>query len=434
MHLIKRILTDPKTIILGVISGFVYGFFFKEQAHTLKPFADIYVSLLSMSLLPILVSALIWGIGQMLRTRKTRILFKRIAYIYVLGLFIPCVIGMAVALVFGPGSNLDPAAAAALGGRVSGVQETGNAGGFLAFIAGIVPSNVFEALSKSQFIDIVFFCALTGLALGVIRSPGADETLRILNALYETFSTIFHWVLIPLPIGLFLLVASHVSEADPALLTALLKYVGYFYLAGVSIFIVYICIFSVWAGVPPWRPLVALKTPLILAFATDNPFVALYSAIEGLQKHFDVDREVADTVVPFGVLANQHGQILLFAFTAIFLAQVYGIDLDVVTLITLGIGAIVAGAAAVGGGVVLAPIMAPILIGAGIPDVLAFVVLATTQAVVAPLVSVLTVQATCNLAFLAVTPLGGRKKTGTASKPATDSGPEDTPIAEVETS
>ena len=64
------------------------------------------------------------------------------------------------------------------------------------------------------------------------------------------------------------------------------------------------------------------------------------------------------------------------------------------------LGAMIAGTAAVGGGAVLAPIMAPILIGAGIPDALALVVLATTQAVIAPLASVLTVQATCNLAVL----------------------------------
>jgi hypothetical protein len=54
----------------------------------------------------------------------------------------------------------------------------------------------------------------------------------------------------------------------------------------------------------------------------------------------------------------------------------------------------------VGGGAALAPILAPVLLGAGVPGALAVVVLATTQPVVANLSSTLTVMATCNLAVL----------------------------------
>ena len=45
----------------------------------------------------------------------------------------------------------------------------------------------------------------------------------MLNALYEAFATIFHWVLIPLPLGLFALGAAHVAEADRDLLVALVR-------------------------------------------------------------------------------------------------------------------------------------------------------------------------------------------------------------------
>ena len=283
----------------------------------------------------------------------------------------------------------------------------------MEFLTQMVPPNVFDALSKGQFISIVFFCMLLGLALGVVRSKGADETLRVVNTLYETFSLIFHWVLVPLPIGLFALVAAHMAEADRELLKAMVSYVGFFYLAAASLFLLYIVILSIVSAKLPWRVIVELKTPLILAFATDNPFVALYSAIEALRSKFNVSREIADTLVPFGVVANQHGQILLFAFTIPFLAQVHGIELSGISLVIIGLGVILSGAAAVGGGPVLAPIMAPILLGAGIPDVLAVVILATTQAAVAPAASVLTVQATCNLAVLTAV----SKKTGDVAAP-----------------
>lgn len=164
--------------------------------------------------------------------------------------------------------------------------------------------------------------------------------------------------------------------------------------------LIHILVLSFATRTAPWRPLVALKSPLILAFATDNPFVALYSAIESLQKDYAVSRAVADTIVPFGVLANQHGQVLLFAFTSVFIAQIYGVELGLGGIATLGLGCVIAGSAAVGGGAALAPILAPVLLGAGVPGALAVVVLATTQPVVANLSSTLTVLATCNLAVL----------------------------------
>jgi proton glutamate symport protein len=162
----------------------------------------------------------------------------------------------------------------------------------MAFLQGMVPSNIFAALSRAQFISIVFFCILLGLALGVVKSPGADDTLRLLNALYEAFATIFHWVLIPLPFGLFALGAAHVAEANRELLEALVRYVGYFYLAGLVAVAGLTAVLSIVCRKTPWRVLSDLKQPLVVAFATDNPLVALYSAIEALQERFGVDRRV----------------------------------------------------------------------------------------------------------------------------------------------
>ena len=55
---IKKILSDPKTIIVGVIAGGLFGHYFKVEAQYLGPFANIYIALLSMCMLPIMVSAL----------------------------------------------------------------------------------------------------------------------------------------------------------------------------------------------------------------------------------------------------------------------------------------------------------------------------------------------------------------------------------------
>ena len=398
-----RIITHPATIISGVVCGLLFGFFLPKPAHALVPFAKLYVALLSMSMLPILVTALTWGIGQMLRNETTRTVFSRMALLYVLLLLIPAVAAVLVCVVLSPGESLGESTAAMLGQQLAS-EPTVQSGPIMAFLQGMVPPNIFAALSGAQFISIVFFCVLLGLALGVVKSPGADDTLRMLNALYEAFATIFHWVLIPLPLGLFALGAAHVAEADRDLLVALVRYVGYFYLAGLVAVTGLTAVLSIVCRKAPWRVLSDLSQPLTIAFATDNPLAALVSAIEALQERFGVDRRVVDTVTPFGVLANQHGQVLLLTFTVIFLAQVYSVSLGSAAIVIVAVSCLISGAAAVGGGPALVPILAPILLNAQIPDALAVVVLATTQPAVAPLVSLLTVLGTAALTVITAKP------------------------------
>jgi proton glutamate symport protein len=397
---IMKIVTHPATIITGVVCGLLFGFFLPTQAHALVPFAKLYVALLSMSMLPILVTALTWGIGQMLRNETTRAVFSRMALSYLLLLLIPAAAAVLVCVVLSPGESLGESAAAALGQQLASEPAVDSGGPIMAFLQGMVPPNIFAALSGAHFISIVFFCVLLGLALGVVKSPGADDALRILNALYEAFATIFHWVLIPLPLGLFALGAAHVAEADRDLIVALGRYVGYFYLAGLVAVAGLTAVLSIVCRKAPWRVLSDLGQPLVIAFATDNPLAALYSAIEALQERFGVDRRVVDTVTPFGVLANQHGQVILMTFTVLFLAQVYGVSLGTAAIVIVAGSCLISGAAAVGGGPALVPILAPILLNAQIPDALAVVVLATTQPAVAPLVSLLTVLGTAALTVI----------------------------------
>ena len=413
------ILSDPKTIILGVLLGIACGLFARDIAFELRPLAAIYIALLSMCMLPIMVTALAWGVGQMLRNPATRPLFGRLAGFYAAGLVLPCVAGLIAVYLIQPGAGLSDEAADLLGARVEGYraeavaepsgsglltrwiyQEEVETGGFLQFMQGVVPSNVFSALSRGEFISIVFFCMLIGLALGVVRTAGADDTLRMINTFYDAFAKVFGWVLIPLPLGLFCIVATAVSEIDTEMFAAFALFLLTLWIAGLVLLLIYAVITAVSARCSPLFVLKAEKDPLILALATDNPFVALYSSMEALRERFGVRRELSDTVAPFGVVANQHGQILLFTVLVGFLAQIYDVHLGPGDLAVVAIGCIVGGAAAVGGGAILAPVIAPVLLGAGIPVALAVVVFATTQPVAAPLVSMLTVKATNMLAVL----------------------------------
>lgn len=84
LQTLVKIASHPVTIIVGVVAGLVFGLNYRDPARMLEPFGELYMALLSMGVLPILVTALTWGIGQMLRDDTTRHLFPRMAGSYVL--------------------------------------------------------------------------------------------------------------------------------------------------------------------------------------------------------------------------------------------------------------------------------------------------------------------------------------------------------------
>jgi Na+/H+-dicarboxylate symporter len=143
---------------------------------------------------------------------------------------------------------------------------------------------------------------------------------------------------------------------------------------------------------------------------TNNPVIALPATLETLSRDYGIDRRVPDLVVPFGIFANQHGAVFLLSFLTVFLTQIYVIDLTLQDYVVIAIGSIIAGATAVGGGAVLIPTVAPILGAMGIPTPLALVVLATTDNIIGPVRTVLTLQSNITLT---VTPARAGKETST---------------------
>jgi len=402
---LKKILLDPKTVLAGVVGGFVIGLYAPPLGEALFPIGSIYISFLAMCLLPILITAIITGIAGLLRDSSTRVLFKPMAVYYVAGLILPCVVGISTALLFGPGTNLGPEAERSIGALIlaspAGPRE---AAGIMGFLAKIIPTNIFEALSTNQVMAIVFFSISMGLAMGMIQTRAVDQTLAIVETIYEAFMQLFRWAIVILAPGLLFLIAGIVSQTSIETLLALTRFVAFFYVGGVILMIAYMLLFWLAVRGPVVATLSKLSNTNVLAFMTNNPIIALPVALDTLESDYGVDRRVPDLVIPFGIFANQHGAVFLLSFLTVFLAQIYVIDLSIQDYLVISVGSIVAGATAVGGGAVLIPTVAPILGAVGIPTPLALVVLATTDNIIGPVRTVLTLQANITLTVMTARP------------------------------
>lgn len=402
---LKKILLDPKTVLAGVIGGFIIGLFAKPLGEELFPVGSIYISFLSMCLLPILISAIITGIAGLLRDPGTRVLFKTMAIYYVAGLILPCVVGIVTALLLEPGINLGSQAEKSIGALIlaspAGPKE---AAGVLGFLTKIIPTNIFEALSTNQVMSIVFMSVSAGLAMGTIQTRATEQALALIETVNEAFMQLFRWAIVILAPGLLFLIAGVVSQTNVDTLLALTKFVLIFYVGGVILLVIYMLLFWLAVGGPIIRTLSKLSNTNVLAFMTNNPIIALPVALDTLDRDYGVDQRIPSLAIPFGIFANQHGAVFLLSFLTVFLAQIYVIDLDMPDYVVIAIGSIIAGATAVGGGAVLIPTVAPILGVVGIPTPVALVVLATTDNIIGPVRTVLTLQSNITLTVMTARP------------------------------
>ncbi len=380
---IRKILLDPKTILGAVIGGFIIGLFARPVGEAMLPIGTIYIAFLSMCLMPILITAIVTGIARLLRDPSTRVLFKTMAVYYLVGLILPCVVGIMTALLLGPGIDLGP--------------ETEESIGLLIIVA----------LSTNQVMSIVFLSVCVGLAMGLIQTRAIEQALDLAQTVYETFMQLFRWAIVILAPGLLFLISGVVAQIDAETLLALTKFVVTFYVGGVVLLIIYMVLFWLAVRGPVLETLSKLSNPTVLAFMTNNPIIALPAALETLERDYGIDRRVPELVVPFGIFANQHGAVFLLSFLTVFLAQIYVIDLGIQEYLVIAIGSIIAGATAVGGGAVLIPTVAPILGAVGIPMSLALVVLATTDNIIGPLRTALTLQ--CNITLTVMTARPGKE-------------------------
>jgi proton glutamate symport protein len=123
-------------------------------------------------------------------------LFKPMAGLYVVGLILPCIVGIASAIALAPGTGLGPEAEQSIGALIIDSPAAERAdGGILGFLAQIIPTNPFEALSTNQVMSIVFLSVCLGLALGLIEGDTAGPALGFFKAIYDAFMQLFRWAI-----------------------------------------------------------------------------------------------------------------------------------------------------------------------------------------------------------------------------------------------
>ncbi|ASS92534.1 cation:dicarboxylate symporter family transporter [Peribacillus simplex] len=324
-------------IFIGLILGIIVGaiFYGNETAQNfLQPFGDIFLRMIKMIVVPIIVSSLIVavaGVGDLKAVGKLGA--KSLSY-FVVVTMIAIAVGLISANIIQPGAgvNMNNLEQTDISTYVD-TAETKQHESFVDTLVHIVPSNPVKAMVEGDMLAIIFFSVLFGLSIAAIGEKG-KPVFRFFQGTAEGMFYLTNMVMKFAPIGVFALIGVTISKFGLESLIPLGKLALSVYGSMLFFVIVILGLIAKFVGFNIFTLIKLLKEELILAFSTASSEAVLPKIMEKMEKA-GCPKHIATFVIPTGYSFNLDGSTLYQALAAIFIAQMYGIDLSTYEQITL---------------------------------------------------------------------------------------------------
>lgn len=347
-------------ILTGLVAGAAIGFAARyvdplaRAIDWLDPIGTMFIRLITMVVVPLVIASLLVGVASLGDIRRLgRIGGTTLAY-FLLTTACAAIIGTTVALTAAVGTGLDPSVRDAIAGRfASGGPSSGAATSavptLLQTIMNMVPANPIAAAAQGDLLAVIFAVVLFGAALTTLDAERRRPLVAFFSAVNDSALVIIRWLMVAAPVAVAVLIAVTVLRSGLDLLSSLASY-ALAVVVGLALHVLLVLIpvlaLGARVGVVPF--LRAVGDVLLLAFSTASSSVTLPVSIAAARERLGVSNEVASFVLPTGTTLNKNGAAVYKAVTAVFLAHLYGVDLNLAVVATIVLTSIVAASAGAG--------------------------------------------------------------------------------------
>lgn len=339
-------LTSTKAMLLAVALALVAGRLAGDSAAVagvplygiFEFLGTLFVSVLKMLVVPLVGSALIVGIARSgVGGAGLRRIGLRTVSLYLLTTACAIVVGLVIVNMAQPG-RVD---GRPLGDRLAIdassadlAEEMADKGlvDLLEVFRDILPTNVFSAAAGDDLLGVVFFAALFGYFMVRLDRDLAEPMLRFWSAVLQVMTHITRWVMHFAPLGVFGLVALAAARTDADMASPLLGF-AVVVMAGLAAHVL-LTLPLLMIAIGRMSPVAlyrAVAPAVIVAFSSASSSAALPVTMDCLTRRAGVSNRVASVVLPLGAAVNMNGTALYECVAAVFLAQAYGLELDLAT-------------------------------------------------------------------------------------------------------
>ncbi|GKV67424.1 MULTISPECIES: cation:dicarboxylate symporter family transporter [Sporosarcina] len=324
-------------ILIGLVLGIAVGAIFYGNPGVekyLQPIGTMFINMIKMIVVPIIISTLVIGVAGTGDIKKLGKLGGKTLLYFEIVTTIAIVVGLMSANIFKPGEGIDMSSLEKgdISQYVQTTEEVQN-GGFMDVLVGIVPSNIVESMSNGDMLPIIFFSVLFGLGVAAIGERG-KPVLEVFQGVADAMFWVTNMIMKFAPFGVFALIGVTVSKFGLESLIPMGKLMLLVYATMAFFIIVVLGGIAKLVGVNIFSFMKVLKDELLLAYSTSSSETVLPKVMEKMQK-FGCPKDIVSFVVPTGYSFNLDGSTLYQALAAMFIAQMYGIQLSITEQITL---------------------------------------------------------------------------------------------------
>jgi DAACS family dicarboxylate/amino acid:cation (Na+ or H+) symporter len=300
--------------------------------YAAQPAGQLFLNLLFMLVLPLMFSALVLGVANLGDVAALGRIGSRTLLYTAAVTAIAVAVGLLLVNLIQPGIGFDPAirdsVMAGAGARSRQLADAHPAFSGVEMLLGIVPRNVLRAAVEDQFLSVMFFALLLGVALVLTPTPATAAFKAAIQGLNELVMKLIGLVIRLTPYAVACLMFALCARFGWDLLFVLGKYVLTVVSAiGLHMFVV----------LPSWVRLKGKMSPscffrgsqeaILTAFSTASSAGTLPTTLKVAEQNLRVPPQVARFVLTIGASANHHGTALFEGLTTLFLAQCFGVTL-----------------------------------------------------------------------------------------------------------
>lgn len=324
-------------ILIGLILGITVGGVFYGNPHVaewLKPIGDIFIRMMKMIVVPIVFTTIVLGVSSVGSPKSLgRLGVKTLGYFTIVTM-IAIFTGLFAANLIEPGAgiNMSTLDKTDISSYVA-TEETTQDAGLVDKIVNIVPTNILDAMVRGDMLAIIFFSVLFGLGVGFAGEKG-QPVVRFFEGVAAAMFNLVNIVMKFAPIGVFALIGVTVSTFGIESLGSLFKLIATLYVTALLFMVIVFGAIMKWVGIRVSDFTRIFKDELLLTYSTASSETVLPRVMEKLER-MGVPKSIVSFVVPTGYSFNLDGSALYQALAALFIAQMYGIDLSIGTQLTL---------------------------------------------------------------------------------------------------
>nr|WP_294509058.1 dicarboxylate/amino acid:cation symporter [uncultured Rhodopila sp.] len=310
-------------VVAGLVLGIALGVAVPGFATGLKFFSDAFLKLISMIVAPIVFCVVVHGIAGAGDLKKVgRVGGKALIYFEVMTT-VALIVGLLLAFLVAPGKGMNINVASLDSHALSTYADNAHklsGGGIGSFILNIIPTTSFDALSRNDVLQVLFFAIVFGVSLALVGERGKPVSEMIESVSVVLFRAMGLIVRLA-PLGVLGAVAYTVGQYGVGSLQQLISLVALFWVS-VAIFVVVVLgtVMRVFTGLNILRFLAYFREELTIVLATASSDAVLPQIMRKLER-MGVKDSVVGLVVPTGYSFNLDAFSIYLTLATVFIAQ-----------------------------------------------------------------------------------------------------------------